>query len=247
VLASEIPHSLASLELMEEKVRLERALAGQRHLAALGQVSAAVAHEIRNPLSAIKTIAQLLREDEAVEAAHGRDLEFLVAESSRLAASVQQLLGYSRPVEAGETAVDFSSLAGSIAARQRIRAEVEPGLWLPRSNPELLSQIVWNLTNNALQADGGGGVELTLAATEEGAARLTVRDRGPGLTAEARARLFEPFFTTRAQGTGLGLAIVKKAVDHLRGTIEVESGAGGTEFTVTLAGCVIERGEGPQR
>jgi signal transduction histidine kinase len=237
-LALELGHSLDTLRLVEEKLHLQQQLLRQEHLASLGKVSAAVAHEIKNPLSSIRTIAQVMLEDPEVAERYGRDLGYILSESARLAASVEQLLGFSRPVEAVATPVDVSALVSSVAERVRAQCQVEPGWWLPRGNPELVSQIAWNLMSNAEQASPGQ-VRVELDGRGEDV-ELRVSDAGPGIPAELQARVFEPFYTTKQKGTGLGLAVVKKAVQNLRGEIAVESPLAegrGTRLVVRLPGA----------
>jgi len=237
-LALELGHSLDTLRLVEEKLQLQQELLRQEHLASLGKVSAAVAHEIKNPLSSIRTIAQVMLEDQEVAEKYGRDLGYILSESARLSASVQQLLGFSRPVEAVATPVDVSSLVSSVAERVRAVCNVEPGWWLPRGNPELVSQIAWNLMTNAEQASPGQVlVELN---GRDGSVELRVTDQGPGIPGELQGRVFEPFYTTKQKGTGLGLAVVKKAVQNLQGAIAVESPVAegkGTRLVVRLPGA----------
>jgi signal transduction histidine kinase len=248
-LAHEIAHSLSTLRLLDDKLGLERELVRQEHLASLGKVAAAVAHEIRNPLSAIKSITQVMLEDEEISSVHERDLRYILSETERLASSVKQLLGYSKPVEALETDVDVSALVEAAMAglqhqaaglQLRLTVQVEPGWRLPKSNPDLLSQVVLNLVLNALQSAPPGS-EVVVEARGRGSELLfTVTDSGPGIPPEMHERIFEPFFTTKAKGTGLGLSIVRKAVHHLHGEVRVESpanSAGGARFLVTLPGA----------
>lgn len=248
-LAREIAHSLHTLRLLDDKLALERELLRQEHLASLGKVAAAVAHEIRNPLSAIKSIAQIMLQDLGAGGPYERDLRYILSESDRLASSVQQLLGYSRPIEAMQDVVDVSTLVESkLAGLQRqaaaagvtLTARIQPGWRLLRSNPELLTQILLNLALNAMQS-APPATEVVVELAGQGAELLlTVTDSGPGISPETRQRIFEPFFTTRPKGTGLGLAIVRKAAHHLHGDVEVESPAPhgrGARFLVRLPGA----------
>lgn len=240
-LASQISQSLESCKLLEEKIALERELVRQEHLASLGKVAATIAHEIKNPLSAIKTIAQLMREDETVTANYTQDLEFIVSEVNRLDQSVRQLLGFSRPASPLDEEVPLSELVESTAAALARQAQplgiqfntrIQPGVILRQGNRELVQQIVLNLLLNAMQASPSGTtVEITVDATP----RLTIQDQGPGIPAELRERVFEPFFTTRQKGTGLGLAIVRKNARLLGGDVTLQSAPeGGTLATVTF-------------
>ncbi len=246
-LTRQICHSIETCRLIEGKIGLERALVRQEHLASLGKVAATMAHEIKNPLSSIKTLAQLMREDQQVEQHYARDLAYMIAEADRLNRSVVQLLTFSRPAPERETEVNVSEIlettAGVLAREHaaagiQIEAHVQPGLRLPRANPELLQQIVLNLILNAIQASPQAGfVHVSAARQEDGKIQISISDQGPGVSPEVREKIFEPFYTTKQRGTGLGLAIVRKDVRHLEGEIQVESplqDGRGTRILVTL-------------
>ena len=236
-LSGQISHSLETGMVIEEKIELERRLAHQEHLATLGRAAATMAHEVRNPLSSIKTLTQLMREDPEVEGRHSRDLSFILGEVDRLNRTVQQLLSFSRPAPGREDEVNLSellALTAEVLAREysagEIRVEhcIEPQLTLRKASTEALQQVVLNLVLNAIQASPPGStVKLEARTLPAGNIAITVRDQGPGIPSEIRARMFEPFFTTRHKGTGLGLAIVRKNVGEMRGTIEVESPVAG--------------------
>ena len=246
-LSRQISESIETCRVIEEKIVLERTLVEQEHLASLGKVAATIAHEVKNPLSSIRTLVQLMGEDPQVQGRYARDLSYMLGEVDRLNRSVQQLLSFSRPFPESEMEADVSELVRSTAevlARQcaadQIRVEhyVEPRLHLKHAAPEAVQQIVLNLALNAVQASGPGGrVCLEGRAGPEGQVEIAVTDEGPGISAELRERIFEPFFTTKQKGTGLGLAIVRKNVRHLRGEIQVESPVAngrGTRVKVTV-------------
>lgn len=246
-LSGQLSHSLETGRVIEEKISLERKLAHQEQLATLGRAAAMIAHEVRNPLSSIKTLTQLMREDPAVESRHSRDLAFVLGEVDRLNRTAQQLLSFSRPISASEEEVNLSELleltaevlAREYAARDtRIEQRIEPRLRLPKASAEALQQVVLNVVLNAIQASPAcSAVKLEASNTGAGSIAITVTDQGPGIPPEIRERMFEPFFTTRHKGTGLGLAIVRKHVEQMRGTIEVESPItdnGGARVAITL-------------
>ncbi|MDX1984235.1 MAG: ATP-binding protein [Bryobacteraceae bacterium] len=236
-LAPQIAQSLEAGRLIEEKIGLERELARQENLAEMGRAAAAIAHEIKNPLSSIKTLVQLMGEDATVAGAHGDSLEFIGGEIDRLDRSLRQLLGFARaPLELTEQ-VDLSKLLQSLAAAMKpaIAAEVEPGLVLPHSNEELLRQVFLNLLLNAEQAARS---KVTMRAGRvAGGIEVHIGDDGPGIPPELREKVFTPFFTTRQRGTGLGLAIVRNNIRRLGGEISLECPeAGGTVVKVRLSG-----------
>jgi signal transduction histidine kinase len=248
-LASQISQSIETCRLIEEKIGLERSLAQQKNLASLGKAAATIAHEIKNPLSSMKTLAQLMREDPEVEQRYARDLGYMIGEIDRLNSSVGQLLSFARIAPAKNSAIDLSVLLENTArtlnrqfAAEGIRVDFggEAGLRLDRSNPELIQQIVLNLALNAAQASRHGDcVRIEARGCPDGRTVIRVTDPGQGIPEELRQQIFDPFFTTKQKGTGLGLAIVKRNVDQLHGTIEVESPLAdgrGTAVTVSLPG-----------
>ncbi|MCZ2151372.1 MAG: hypothetical protein LC126_26810 [Bryobacterales bacterium] len=240
-LAPQIAQSLQSCRLVEEKVALERELARQENLASLGKAAATIAHEVKNPLSAIKTIAQVMREDPLLHERYGEDLSFIVAEVNRLDESVRQLLGFSRPAPSLEETVDISAeveSAVSALARQAkpmgvsINSAIARGIIIEHANRELIRQIVLNLLLNAMQATPAGKA---VSVVLEHPASLHIVDQGAGIDPKLRERVFEPFFTTKVKGTGLGLAIVRRNVKLLGGEIGMNCPeGGGTQITVRL-------------
>ena len=246
-LSREISQSIETCRLVEEKIRLEKALLRQEHLASLGKIAATIAHEVKNPLSSIKALSQLMGEDGYVAEKYSRDIGFIVGETDRLASGVEQLLTFSRPAAEPKAEVGLYDLlettAGTLArqyASQQIRISqsLDESLRHYVVDRQIVQQIVLNLVLNAVQACGPGGtVRLTAASELPGTVAIEVVDDGPGIPADMKDQIFEPFFTTRKQGTGLGLAIVKKNLDQLGGTIHVRSPAingRGSSFHVTI-------------
>ncbi|MBL0156281.1 MAG: hypothetical protein IPP47_04155 [Bryobacterales bacterium] len=246
-IARQTSHSLEACRLLEEKIHLERSLMAQRHLAALGNVAASIAHEVKNPLSSIRALTQLMGEDQAFRAAYGDDLAYIISEIDRLNASMRQLLTFARPPSESRGDVDVSALISCIVGNVRkekagvpveVRERIAPGLMLHHAGGQTVEQIVWNLLLNALQAtDDQGSVEVVAEPAGQSEIRISVCDDGPGIPPEIRGRIFEPYFTTRQKGSGLGLSIVQKNVMSLRGDVAVESpiaSGRGTRFTVTL-------------
>ncbi len=246
-IARQTSHSLEACRVMEEKIGLERSLMAQRQLAALGNVAASIAHEVKNPLSSIRALTQLMNEDQAFHEKHGRDLAYVIAEIDRLNASMRQLLTFARPPAESTGDVDLSAMVSGIIVTVRkgkaglavlVRDRIAPGLVLRRASSQGVEQIVWNLLLNALQAiEDHGSVEIVAESAGRGGVRLSVCDDGPGIPAAILDRIFEPYFTTRQKGSGLGLSIVQKNVLLLRGSVEVQSPVAadrGTRFTLIL-------------
>jgi signal transduction histidine kinase len=233
VLSGHLAAALENCQLLEEKVKLEQELAESARLAALGQMAATVAHEVKNPLSAIKSIAQVMREDEDVSREYGRDLDLITGEVDRLSRSVSQLLSFSRPAVVAAPPASLRATVDEVLALTRselneraVRIELDL-----QTNPQLtgetsaaLKEILLNLLLNAAQAIQQAGV-ITLMSTQSrsDAWQLSVCDDGPGVPPELQTKIFEPFFTTKQRGTGLGLAIVARRVRDLGGTIKVQS------------------------
>jgi two-component system sensor histidine kinase HydH len=216
---------------------VEARLGQQRHLAALGEMSAVLAHEIRNPLASLKGHAQLLAERVEDDPALARKVARIVDEAQRLETLTHGLLDFARTgrLELGEA--DPAALLRRCAdacthAQVEVDAAGAPSRF--RLDAPKLERVLGNLLDNAAQAAPGATVE----ARVHGDARqlvFEVRDHGPGVPPEERARIFEPFHTTRTRGTGLGLAVTRRIVEQHGGTIEVlEAAGGGACFRVTL-------------
>jgi two-component system sensor histidine kinase HydH len=208
---------------------LERALERERRLAHLGEMSAVLAHEIRNPLASLKGNAQLLERTIGDDAKARAKAARVVDDAIRLETLSNNLLEFVRAGEIQITRIDPTLLLRDIVGsldpdRIQVRAEGAPTSW--RLDPDRMRQVLTNLLENALQA-GGGEPVIASIAEQGGQLAFSVRDRGAGITADAAGRLFEPFFTTRTRGTGLGLAVAKRIVDLHRGRISGENAEGG--------------------
>ena len=236
-----------SKRLQELHLRAER-------LEAVAELSASLAHEIRNPLASIRSsVEQLSRSPRA-----GDDERFLaeliVRESDRLSRLLSEFLDFSRVRITRSESLDLLQVAQSAArlvrehpdCRDDVRIAVEGSASELDGDEDLLHRVVANLLLNAAQA-AKGAVEITVTSRPAAAAelpmgsglgeaiRLEIRDNGPGIPTEVRERLFEPFVTGRVGGSGLGLSIVQRAVEAHRGLVLVDTGAGrGTTFTIFL-------------
>lgn len=226
ILAGQVAIAIEDCRLVEENVRLERRLAHGERLAALGQMAATVAHEVKNPLSAIKSIAQVMREDEKLTGEYARDLNLIVGETDRLSRSVTQLLSFARtappavaPARADELIQAVVELFGAEAAGREITLEyrIEASAELDGVRSSALRDALSNLLSNALQSTPAGGRIMIEADVEKSQVVVTVVDTGGGIAPEIRQRIWEPFFTTRQRGTGLGLSILKKRIEEVGG------------------------------
>jgi signal transduction histidine kinase len=249
VLAGQVAIAVEDCRLVEENVTLERKLAERERLAALGQMAATVAHEIKNPLSAIKSIAQVMGEDESMSREYARDLSLIIGETDRLGQSVTQLLSFARSKAPAELPQLASQLIEAVVRLFQVSAD-NRGVTLttkPGADRELSGEVVSsvrvalsNLLLNSLQATDKGG-EITIAQNIEGDLLvISVQDTGPGISEELRKRVWEPFFTTKQRGTGLGLAIVRKRMEEAGGTARLVPSVNGKgsrfELSVPLKG-----------
>ncbi len=221
-------------------------LAGQlrqaEQLAWLGRLLAGVAHEVRNPLAGIRSTVQLwqrLPETARSPAA----LEAVVHAVDRLEGLVGRLLFFARSGHEGARPVDLNTLVGEAfdllraqAGEQQVElvADLDEGLHAVSGAAGALGQVVLNLLVNALQAVPAGGRVTCRTRRSAAAVELTVSDTGPGVPPDARAHLFEPFFTTRPEGTGLGLALCREIVQQHGGRIDLMADAPGATFRVVL-------------
>jgi signal transduction histidine kinase len=235
LLADQIAIAIDDSRLLEENLRLERELAERERLASLGRMAATVAHEIKNPLSAIKSIAQVMREDEGLRNEYERDLGLIVGETDRLSQSVTQLLSFARKESPAGQPLSVDELLRSVADLFRANAreqgivldcEVKVDAELAGKSVSALRDALSNLLLNALQATPHGGKVKLTAVSSNGDLLISVQDSGSGVPADMRERIWEPFFTTRQRGTGLGLAIVRKRVQEVGGSASLESSNG---------------------
>jgi signal transduction histidine kinase len=246
MLAGQVAIAVEDCRLVEENVRLERRIAQSERLAALGRMAATVAHEVKNPLSAIKSIAQVMREDERVSAEYGRDLSLIVGETDRLSRSVTQMLSFARSAPHGEAPRRADELVEAALQLFRVEASARKvtlsadaasaGVELDGPRVAAVRDALSNLLLNAIQATPAGGSVRVEARAEGPALHVAVVDGGPGVPAEQRERIWEPFFTTKQRGTGLGLAIVRKRIEEIGGAARLAANrnGGGARFELTV-------------
>lgn len=208
----------------------ERKRERERRLASLGEMSAILAHEIRNPLASLKGNAQLLAAQLPAGAKPRAKAERVVDEAVRLEQLTNDLLKFVRTGELVRAATDPGALvreaAESAAGKEEGVLEVDtaaaPAVW--SLDPGRMREVIVNLVDNARAA--GPPVRVTVRADKRRLV-IEVADRGPGVPEEDRERIFEPFFTGKTQGTGLGLAVVRRVIEQHGGTITVHAHAGG--------------------
>jgi signal transduction histidine kinase len=221
----------------------EEAVRRSDRLAALGQLSAGLAHELRNPLATIRTSAEMLgsnlgQENEVASEMAG----FIVSEVDRANSLVTRFLQFARPLQVKLETADLAQTldrAVELARREApdiaIYKNYQPDIPPFPFDAELLERVFYNLLLNAAQATASGGAVTLKARAVGNIAEVSVIDRGVGIDPKQRESIFNPFFTTKPQGVGLGLAIVAKIVDEHGGKIAVESEPGkGSIFCVVL-------------
>ena len=237
----------ANSSLQEAQAEVRRA----ERLAALGQLTAGLAHELRNPLGTMKSSAELLARNVPAENSLAKEMAgFITDEVDRLNSLITRFLEFARPKHMRLDKGDISALLDRVIARfERERSTITPAVSVYKNyspdvppvafDAELLERVFYNLITNAAQASSAGGavtIKTKPVETESGeGVEISVIDRGSGIDQKNLENIFNPFFTTKAEGVGLGLAIVSKIIDEHGGKITVESTPGeGSVFRVYL-------------
>ncbi|HXX95283.1 MAG TPA: ATP-binding protein [Planctomycetota bacterium] len=209
--------------------RLQEDLINSQSLAAVGELAATVAHEIKNPLAGISGAIQVLRDSIPVESGRREIVGEILEQINRLDRTVRDLLTFARPatpsrqdLDVGETLGKAWSLLASQPAAAAVRFRLEGEGIRAQADSQLLHQVWLNLLQNAVEAMPRGG-DLEVRVTGGDPVRIEIRDSGLGIDPAHQARLFRPFFSTKTRGTGLGLAITKKILEAHGGSIRVES------------------------
>ncbi len=231
---------LSSIKQMEQRMRQAD------RLAAVGRLSANMAHEIRNPLASISGAVEALARDLPPDHTRSQLVEIVLRESARLNQIVGDFLEYARPAPMAPIEINMAEILDEVLlliehrtlpANLKVSREYGDTL-ATRADPQRLRQAVWNLCLNAVQAMPDGG-ELRVGARSlrerGGRLQIAITDTGQGIADADLPHIFEPFFSTKPEGSGIGLALVYRVVEEHGGTIEVRSRVGeGTTFLVTL-------------
>jgi two-component system sensor histidine kinase PilS (NtrC family) len=238
---------LVTFQDVTEFKKLERDARLQQRLAAVGEMAAGIAHEIRNPLASMSGSIQILRQELPLSAEQEQLMDIVLRESERLNNTIRSFLAYARPQKLAVACFDLRRaltdtvvlLRNSSEVHERHAIEMDvPTSELPYEADEgQIRQILWNLATNGLRAMPAGGRLRLTCRRDEGSATMviTVEDEGIGMAADELDRLFQPFHGTFAKGSGLGLAIVHRIVSDYQGEIQVSSCPGeGTAVSVLL-------------
>lgn len=228
----------------QERLRLKEELSRAAHLASLGEMIAAVSHEIRNPLGIIRSSAELLKKKLAGTPQSTAIADIIVEEATRLNGIITDFLNYARPASPHlapcqvEKVLEkaITNLAPEFEARSGVIAyHAPPSLPALQADGDMLYQAFLNLLINALQAMPAGGRIEVNARQENAAVEISIRDQGEGLSEEVLAKVWDPFFTTKERGTGLGLGIVRKVIEAHEGEIRIENHPeGGAQAVIRL-------------
>lgn len=233
--AVKVFQDISEIEELRERVRRKD------RLAALGEMAATVAHEIRNPLGGIRGFASLLARDLDETDPRKRLVEKVIEGTKSLDKVVNDLLEYTRPIELRQRVISCADIVeptiGFLDPGERAIAftcSIPPDLRV-HADPDRLRQVLLNVLLNAVQSIEGQGAVRVSATAESGGVAIVVADDGCGMTPEQLGRAFMPFYTTKDKGTGLGLAAAAKIVEGHGGTITAESEPGvGSRFVIRL-------------
>jgi two-component system, NtrC family, sensor histidine kinase PilS len=237
-------YTLIFQDLTEMK-KLEAELRLKDRMAAVGELSAGIAHEIRNPLAAIAGSVQVLKGSKSLTSQEQRLMSIVLKESERLNKSISDFLRFVRPQE--KRALEYD-VAGSLSEtldllqnspelheRHEIRREIAPASFTLVGDADQIRQVFWNLARNAVQAMPHGGILTVRTTVDDGSYQITFADNGRGMSSADLGRLFQPFRTNFPSGTGLGMAISYRIVQEHGGRIDVTSSEGtGSAITVSL-------------
>ena len=225
--------------------RIEQSARVQQRLAAVGEMAAGIAHEIRNPLASMSGSMQMLKQDLPLTPDQAQLMDIVLKESERLNQTIKSFLAYARPQRFSVQPIDLRAVVSETAMLLRNSTEVDEShaIEVARSEQPVMidadesqvRQIVWNLATNGLRAMPNGGSLRLVAVTEGAMAALRVEDEGVGIPPEEVEKIFQPFRGSFGKGTGLGLAIVHRIVTDYGGNIDVRPRTGGgTVFRVTF-------------
>jgi len=226
--------------------RAQKELEIKNRLALAGQVSAQLAHEIRNPLAAISGSVQVLKDELNLSGEQRELMKIIVGESERISQSIEQFLNLVSPVQKTFSAVELSGLlketllllqrSGEIDGKVRVEGNYKSTAIHYYGNSNQFKQVFWNLIKNAIRAmPGGGTLTVDFMQVKKDKIQLRIADTGMGMSEEEKEKAFEPFYSGFGDGKGIGLSVVRRIVDDYKGKININSEPNkGTEVIITL-------------
>ena len=235
-------HFVGILHDLSSRMRLEEQLREQAALVRLGEMAAVIAHEVKNPLTAVRGAVQVIGSRLPPESRDRPITKEIVARLDALNGLIQDLLMFARAPKPKLMALDLAGIVRVVAdllsgdpALARVRVAVEGSPRAVQGDADLLKIVLQNLIINAAQAMNGAGEVRAIFVERDNRQLLTIADQGPGIPADVRSKLFQPFYTTKARGTGLGLATAKRLMESQGGGIRVDCPPhGGTAVTIEL-------------
>jgi len=249
ILLNHLITAIDNTRLVRDKLEIERRMFANEKWMSLGRLSGQIAHEVKNPLSSIKAITHVMREESPSDSRFNKDLAMVEGEIDKLARVVNRLLQVARPAGDSERQADVRHVVENVVNVLRAEAsqndiiinfQCSGDIPMVKAGPLSIREIVFNLMQNGIQSMSSGGkltVAISYPAPDTDADRpsvlITIADTGPGIPEEERARIFEPFYTTKEVGTGLGLWIVREKLADMGGSISVESDRG-TTMRITI-------------
>jgi two-component system sensor histidine kinase PilS (NtrC family) len=239
LLSAQTRKTKRKLLAMEERVkRMEK-------MAAVGEMGAGLAHEIKNPLASLTGSIQLLREDIRLEPFQDKLMQIILREADRLSSLVNSFLLFAKPPAGNARPIDLEQTLAEILTLFKadqefsqtiiVHSQVTPDAWI-EMDPDHLRQILWNLLKNAAEAiQEQGNIWIQVQPIKNKEILILIRDDGCGFADDIRQNIFDPFFTTRPKGTGLGLSIVHSILESYQSWLEVESRVGlGSTFSFRM-------------
>jgi two-component system, LuxR family, sensor kinase FixL len=237
-----VKHFTGILHDLSRRTELEEKLREATALARLGEMAAVIAHEVKNPLAAVRGAVQVIGSRLPAKSNDAAIIKEVIVRIDGLNDLIQDLLVFSRPPAPKPSQVDVRALVDAVATLLKrdpanqdldvaIEGEVPPAL----ADANLLTIVLQNLLINAAQAQQGRGTVRVTLNTDGPSHRIQIADSGPGIPPEIRGDLYRPFRTTKARGTGLGMATAKRLIESQDGTIAVDGpSSGGTVITLTI-------------
>ena len=230
--------------LQQQQIVAERRAAQSEKLSTLGLLTSCITHEIKNPLSSIKTIATVLAERSGPGDENAEDLKLILEEVNRLITTTTQFLKFAKPSSGDDASCDVLTVCQGVihvlshlAKQHNVQVETDFAENVPTiaCSEDKLRQIVFNLVLNAIEATPPNGHVRVSISYDVGQIMAAISDDGTGIAEDLKAQIFEPFITTKTTGTGIGLYVVRRNVEELGGTIDCANrAAGGTCFTIML-------------